>query len=108
MVSVLLTQKIYNQNNMNIALITFKLRAEWVHSLKEKRMIVKSLKSKLINKFHVSVAETGDQDIHQIIVISIAFIILSIKDADSIMERISLFVEENCDAEIIDEKREIR
>ena len=28
--------------------------------------------------------------------------------ADSLMERISLFVEENADAEIIDEEREIR
>ena len=28
--------------------------------------------------------------------------------ADSLMERISLFVEENTDAEIIDEEREIR
>ena len=28
--------------------------------------------------------------------------------ADSLMERISLFVEENTDAEIIDEAREIR
>ena len=28
---------------MNIAVMTFTLRAPWVHSLKEKRMIVKSL-----------------------------------------------------------------
>ena len=28
---------------MNIAAMTFRLRASWVHSLKEKRMIVKSL-----------------------------------------------------------------
>ncbi len=28
--------------------------------------------------------------------------------ADSLMDEISLFVEENCDAEIMDEQREIR
>ena len=28
---------------MNIAAMTFRLRASWVHSLKEKRMIVKKL-----------------------------------------------------------------
>ena len=34
--------------------MTFRLRVEWVHSLKEKRMIVKSLIAKLQNKYHVS------------------------------------------------------
>ena len=32
---------------MNIAAITFRLHAPWVHSLKEKRMIVKSLTARL-------------------------------------------------------------
>ena len=41
-------------NTVRIAVITFKLRASWVHSLKEKRMIVKSLISKLQNRYHVS------------------------------------------------------
>ena len=37
---------------MNIAVMTFRLRAVWVHSLKEKRMIVKSLVTKLQKKYH--------------------------------------------------------
>ena len=32
---------------MRIAVITFRLHAPWVHSLKEKRMIVKSIVAKL-------------------------------------------------------------
>ncbi len=46
---------------MFVATIIFKLRAPWVHSLKEKRMIVKSLVAKLQNKFHVSEAEIMDE-----------------------------------------------
>lgn len=42
-----------------------------VHSLKEKRMIVKSLCEKLRNKFHVSVIESDEQDIHQTVILSI-------------------------------------
>ena len=42
---------------MKIAAMTFRLHAPWVHSLKEKRMIVKSLIAKLQNRYHVSVAE---------------------------------------------------
>ena len=33
---------------MNIATITFRLHAPWVHSLKEKRMIVKSIIASII------------------------------------------------------------
>ena len=93
---------------MIIAAITFRLHAPWVHSLKEKRMIVKSTLAKLQNRFHVSAAEIDEQDTHQIIVIGVAAIVPHNAQADSLMESISRFVEENCEAEIIDEEREIR
>ena len=88
--------------------MTFRLRAEWVHSLKEKRMIVKSLIARLQNKYHVSAAEVDEQDTHQILVIGVSAIVPHNAMADSLMDDISLFVEENTEAEIIDEEREIR
>ena len=88
--------------------MTFRLHAPWVHSLKEKRMIVKSLIAKLQNRFHVSVAEIDEQDTHQIIVIGVAAIVPHNAMAESLMDEISVFVEENCEAEILDEDREIR
>ena len=94
--------------SMRIAAMTFRLHAPWVHSLKEKRMIVKSLIAKLQNKFHVSAAEIDEQDIHQIIVIGIAAIVPHNAMADSLLDEISLFVEENTEAGILDEMREIR
>jgi uncharacterized protein YlxP (DUF503 family) len=93
---------------MRIAVMTFRLHAPWVHSLKEKRMIVKSLVAKLQNKFRVSAAEIDEQDVHQIIVIGAAAIVPHNTMADSLMDEISLFVEENCEAEILEEAREIR
>ena len=93
---------------MIIATMRIGLRAPWVHSLKEKRMIVKSLIAKLQNRYHVSVSEIDEQDTHQIIVIGIAAIVPHNAMADSLMDDISLFVEENTEAEIIDEEREIR
>ena len=71
-------------------------------------MIVKSLIAKLQNRFHVSAAEIDEQDTHQIIVIGVAAIVPHNAMADSLMDEISLFVEENCEAEILDETREIR
>ena len=96
------------RSDMNIATMTFRLHAPWVHSLKEKRMIVKSIIAKLQNKFHVSAAETDEQDVHQIIVIDVAFIVPYNALADSMMDEISQFVEENTEAEILDEMREMR
>ena len=88
--------------------MTFRLRAPWVHSLKEKRMIVRSIVSRLQNRFHVSAAETDEQDTHQIAVIGVAAIVPHNAAADSMMDEISRFVEENCEAELLDETREIR
>lgn len=94
--------------NLNVAVMAFRLRASWVHSLKEKRMIVKSLVSRIQNNFHVSVVEAAEQDTHQIIVIGVAAVVPNSGKADSLMDSISAFVEENTDAEILDEEREIR
>lgn len=93
---------------MHIAVITFRLYAPWVHSLKEKRMIVKSMVSKLQSRFHVSAAETDEQDTHQTAVISAACIVPHNAMADSIMDEISAFVEQETEAQILDEHREIR
>ena len=93
---------------MNIAAMTFRLHAPWVNSLKEKRMIVKSLTAQLQNRFHVSAAEIDEQDTHRIIVIGTAAIVPHNAVADSLMEEISRFVENSCSAEILEETREIR
>lgn len=89
---------------MNILVMKITLRASWVHSLKEKRMIVKSIVQKLKNKFNISVAEIESQDIHNKIVIGVAGICENSAQADSTMEHIITFIECNTDAEIIDIK----
>lgn len=53
---------------MIIGTVEIKIYAAWVESLKEKRMIVKSLIAKTRNKFNVSIAEIAEQDTHQTIV----------------------------------------
>ncbi|WP_123052825.1 DUF503 domain-containing protein [Clostridium sp. JN-1] len=91
---------------MNILVMKITLRASWVHSLKEKRMVVKSIVQKLKNKFNISAAEVEDQDIHQTIVIGAAGICGTSAQIDSTMENIINFIECNTDAEIIDIQQE--
>lgn len=87
---------------MKVLIIKITLRASWVHSLKEKRMVVKSLLQRLKNKFNVSVGEVDEQDIHQTIVIGIAAVCGTSAQVSSTMENIITFIEDNTDAEIID------
>ena len=93
---------------MQIAAMTFRLYAPWVHSLKEKRMVIKSLITRLQNRFHVSASELSEQDTHQIIVIGVAAIVPFNAMADNLMDEISRFIEANTDAELLDETREMR
>jgi hypothetical protein len=88
---------------VKVAVLTVKLYAPWVHSLKEKRMVVKSILAKIRNKFQVSAAEVADQDIHQSIVIGVASIVPHSAQADSVN-----FLEQNTEAEIVAEERELR
>lgn len=83
------------------------LRASWSHSLKEKRMVVKSIIQKLKNKFNISVAEVDQQDIHQTIVIGVVGICGTTSQLDSTMEHIITYIESNTDAEIIDIQKEV-
>ena len=71
-------------------------------------MVVKSLTTQLQNRFRVSAAELDEQDTHQIIVIGVAAIVPHNAIADSLMEKISQFVESAYEAEVWEETREIR
>lgn len=92
---------------MRIAVIQIKLYAPWVHSLKEKRMEVKSLIAKIRSKFNVSAAEVDEQDTHQTIVIGIVGIAANSSQGDSIVDTILSYVESNTEAEIVSISREI-
>jgi uncharacterized protein YlxP (DUF503 family) len=59
---------------MVIAYALFDLHLPGCRGLKEKRMIVKSLKSRIRNEFEISAAEVGDQDLLQRSLLGVAVI----------------------------------
>lgn len=87
-------------SEMFVRLVTVKLYAPWVHTLKEKRMVVRSLCDKLRRRFNASVAESGELDTHQTAVISVAYLALDAASADKTGEEIVRFIENSTDAEI--------
>lgn len=92
---------------MKILLMRLELRAEWVQSLKEKRMIVLSLTKRISNKFNVSVAEVDYQDIHEQICIGISAVGTTKDILYYLKEKIIDFVEDSTDAELIKIEEEV-
>jgi uncharacterized protein YlxP (DUF503 family) len=87
---------------MVIGTAQIQLSASWVHSLKEKRMVVKSIIDKVKNKFNVSIAEVDTQDYHQTITIGIACVSNENRHADSMLNEVLNFIEDNTDAVVQD------
>ena len=93
---------------MKVPVMEPRLYAPWVHSLKEKRMVVKSLLGKIRSRYAVSAAETEELDIHQTIVIGVAAIVAHAAQADGLMDDILALVENSTEADIVSVEREIR
>ena len=91
---------------MVIGVVKIKIHTPWVHSLKEKRMVVKSLCAKVHNKFNASIAEIEEHDIHQIIVLGFACVTTDTVHADSIKDNIINFIEVNTEGSIVSIERE--
>lgn len=92
---------------MFVGTLEIKLRAVWVSSLKEKRMVIKSLINKVKNKFNVSISEVDNQDNHKILTIGIACISNNMVQIRSILDNVMNFIEVNPEAEIFDINRNI-
>jgi uncharacterized protein len=76
----------------------FEIHIEYAQSLKEKRMVVKSLRDKLRNRFEISASEVALHDVHQRSRIAIAFVTNDGPTADALLDKIHSFVETNTDA----------
>lgn len=93
---------------MQVGVLEIRLHIPWAHSLKEKRMVVKSIIAKIRHVFNVSVAEVAEQDIHQLAVLGVACVSDSAAHADSILDHVTNFVEESTEARVVDVQKEIR
>jgi len=103
-----MTEHIFGEQvrKMTIGILKITLYAPWVHSLKEKRMEVRKITQRTENKFHISIAETDHQDLHQKIGIGIVFIAGDGRMADSVMDHVLSFISGITEAEIIDVERQ--
>ncbi|WP_457624081.1 DUF503 domain-containing protein [Persephonella sp.] len=80
---------------MIIGSIVFEFYIPHSGSLKEKRMVVRSVKEKLKSKFNVSVSEVGNQELWQSAQIAVVTVAPDRKQVEKVIQNVINFVEVN-------------
>jgi uncharacterized protein YlxP (DUF503 family) len=91
---------------MVIGYAVFDLHLPGCRGLKEKRMIVRSLKARIRQEFQVSAAEVADQDLLQRARLGVAVVGGEQPPLDALLQHVLAFVEENLDGNILDYRNE--
>ena len=92
---------------MHVGICIATLRLPGNHSLKGKRRLINSLSSRLRQRFNVSVAEVGDNELWQLATIGISCVSNSSRHVDEMLEKVLAHIEgRGEELEIIDLERE--
>ncbi|MBV9069844.1 MAG: DUF503 domain-containing protein [Acidobacteria bacterium] len=83
---------------MLVSVALFEIHIPFAQSLKDKRMVVKSLREKLRHRFEISAGEVGLHDLHQRARMAISFVAIDHAQADAMLEKVLAFIETNTDA----------
>ena len=93
---------------MNVGVCKIRLRLPENSSLKGKRQVVKSILSRIRNKFNVSVAEVDDNELWQIATIGISCVSNNKRYTNQVLSRVVDFVAgSRLEAEMLDYEIEI-
>lgn len=83
---------------MIVSVALFEIFIPHAQSLKDKRMVVRSLREKLRHRFAISAGEVGLNDLHQRARMAVSFVSIDDPAADAMLDRVLSFVETNTDA----------
>jgi uncharacterized protein YlxP (DUF503 family) len=83
---------------MIVAVALFELHIEYAQSLKDKRMVVRSLRDKLRRRFNASVNEVAYQDLLQRARLAVSCVADRTDAADSLLDKMQQFVEAHANA----------
>ena len=92
---------------MLVCLIRIQLHLYNVHSLKEKRGVLKSAIEKIRHRYKLSIAEVGEQDVWQSSALGIALVGNDKGLLEREMEKVLQFLENNAELEIVSVNHEI-
>ncbi|GBE06784.1 MAG TPA: DUF503 domain-containing protein [Nitrospirae bacterium] len=92
---------------MIVGILTLELHLPEANSLKSKRIIIKSLKDRIKNKFNVSIAEVGANDLWQRSVLGAACVANETRMANQILDGVRNMVISNPSVELINSSMEM-
>lgn len=93
---------------MHVGICKIRLRIPENGSLKDKRRVLKSITSRVANKFNVSIAEIEDNDTWQIATLGISCVSNDKRHANEIISKVADYISDaRFDVEILDYKTEI-
>jgi uncharacterized protein YlxP (DUF503 family) len=93
---------------MHIGVCTIRLRIPENGSLKDKRRVLKSITTRVRNKFNVSIAEVSDNDTWQIATLGITCVSNDKRHANEIISKVADYIAEaRVEAEVLDFNTEI-
>ena len=95
------------RRKMVIGICQLHLRIPEIHSLKEKRHVVRKLIDRVKHRFNVAISEVGDNDLWQRCQIGICTVGNDRRFVNSSLDKIIDFVEEMYLAEVIEKEIEI-
>ncbi len=85
--------------------LTFHIPA--ARSLKEKRAVVRKFRDRIRGRFDVSIAEVGEQDLHQKAVFGVAVVSGDAAVCDSVLEQVARAAETQEEAVLTDRATEV-
>ena len=95
-------------SGMIVGVCRVSLRLPGNGSLKGKRQVVRSLTTRLRNKFNVAVAEVADNDRWQIATIGVTCVSNDARHAQEMLDRVVSYIERSrLDAELIESEIEV-
>jgi len=92
---------------MHVASLTLELRLRSVHSLKEKRSILRPIIDGSRRRFLVAAAEVGHQDAWQLATVGMAAVSSSASHAENILDAVERFVWSFPEVEVISTARSL-
>lgn len=93
---------------MQLGTLVINLHIPQSRSLKAKRHVINGIKDRLKNKFNISIAEVGDNDLWQRCTLGIAVVANERKFIDSVLDQIENYVASRPEVIITDSEREFR
>jgi uncharacterized protein YlxP (DUF503 family) len=92
---------------MVVGVMRWELSLPGCSSLKEKRMVVRSLKDRIHHRFKVSVAETDHQDVWTRAQLAVAVVSGDAGHANEVLDQVDRMVAQNGRALVLDRHRDL-